>query len=108
MQNPQGGDHHSKLILLSESGGKTRPVAIADYFTQESLRSLFRETMDYLKQLKTDGTYNQGNLVSKMKQAIQEGKPIYCYDLKNATDRFPVDLQRDFLAPLIGQDRADL
>jgi hypothetical protein len=62
--------------------------------------------MGFLRQLDTDGTYNQGRIVHKMKQAIQDGKPIYCFDLSSATDRFPVFLQRDFLEPIIGEDRA--
>jgi hypothetical protein len=62
--------------------------------------------MGYLKQLTTDGTYNQGQIVLKLKQAIRDGKPIYCYDLSSATDRFPVFLQRDLLSPIIGSRRA--
>lgn len=99
--------YHSKLALLPEGGGKTRVIAIADYFTQESMKSLFRETMKFLEQLETDGTYNQSNLCTRVQQAMKEGKPIYCLDLKNATDRFPVSLQRDLLSTLIGEDRAN-
>lgn len=62
--------------------------------------------MKALAQLETDGTYNQGRLVEKTRQAIRDGKPIHCLDLSSATDRFPVCLQEDLLAAWIGRDRA--
>lgn len=102
----QGDFIHSRLFLIAEGGGKTRPVAITDYFTQESMKSLFRDSMKALKQLETDGTYNQGHIVEKTRQAVRDRKPIYCLDLSNATDRFPVSLQEDLLAAWIGRDRA--
>lgn len=97
---------HSRLFLIAEGGGKTRPVAIADYFTQESMKALFRASMKALRKLETDGTYDQGRIVEKTRQAIRDNKPIYCLDLSNATDRFPVSLQVDFLERWIGIDRA--
>jgi len=97
---------HSRLFLIAEGGGKTRPVAISDYFTQESMKALFRASMKALRKLETDGTYDQGQIVDKTRQAIRDNKPIYCLDLSNATDRFPVSLQVDFLERWIGIDRA--
>lgn len=100
------GFHHSRLAVIPEGGGKSRQIAIADYFTQESLKSLFKATMRALSQLDTDGTYNQGNIVLKTQRAIKEGKPIHCLDLSSATDRLPISLQVDFLSHWIGEDRA--
>jgi hypothetical protein len=71
------------------------------------MKSLFRASMRWLSSLETDGTYSQGLVVEKTRLAIEDGKPIYCLDLKTATDRFPVFLQEDFLAPIIGRDRAE-
>lgn len=82
-------------------------MAIGDYFTQESMKALFRASMKALAQLETDGTYDQGRVVEKTRQAILEGKPIHCLDLTTATDRFPVSLQVDLLTPWIGKDRAE-
>lgn len=62
--------------------------------------------MSALKQLETDGTYNQSHIVEKTQQAMREGKPIHCLDLSSATDRFPVSLQENFLESVIGEDRA--
>lgn len=100
------GTSHSTLKSLSEGGGKTRVVAIADYFTQESMKSLFRDSMKALRQLETDGTYDQRNVVERTQQAIRNGKPIHCLDLSSATDRFPVSLQEDLLCAWIGRDRS--
>jgi hypothetical protein len=94
---------HSKIIQISEGGGKTRTIAIGDYFTQEALKPLFQETMRFLKSLNTDGTYDQNRAVNKVKQAISENKPIYCLDLKNATDRFPVRIQESVLEAIYGK-----
>lgn len=79
-----------RLGLLPEGGGKTRQIAIPDYFTQESLKSIFRWSMSCLAQLETDGTYDHAQIVKKTQQAMREGKPIHCLDLSTATDRFPV------------------
>jgi len=97
---------HSRLGLISEYGGKTRQIAMADYFTKESLKSIFQWSMRCLKKLDTDGTYNQQKIVEKTRQAIVDGKPIHCLDLSSATDRFPVKLQYDLLVPIIGETKA--
>lgn len=55
----KNGLRHSKLSYLSEGGGKTRTIAIADYWTQSSLRNLHKWAMRCLRQLKeTDSTYS--------------------------------------------------
>ena len=49
----------SKLSFLSEGGGKTRVIAIADYWTQVSLLGLHKAAMEALRKLKkTDATYD--------------------------------------------------
>jgi hypothetical protein len=45
-----------KIAQLSESGGKTRNIAIGDYFSQLVLRPLHEVLMKFLKGLETDGT----------------------------------------------------
>lgn len=92
-----------RLGLIPEGGGKTRQIAIPDYFTQISLQSLFKALMGYLRTLETDGTYEQGRIAKKMQSASQSLSPIYCYDLSSATDRFPVQVQEDVLSQIIGK-----
>lgn len=98
--------HPGRLGFIPEGGGKTRQIAIADYFTQESLKSLFKGLMDILRNLESDGTYNQRTLADSMKQAALSLKPIHCFDLTQATDRFPIKIQENLLATLIGKTRA--
>jgi len=100
------GELHSTIGIIPEGGGKTRQVAIVDYWTQESLKSLFKALQKILSRLETDGTYNQRHLVDKMSTAMRQGKSIHCFDLKSATDRFPASLQEDTIAALIGRDKA--
>jgi hypothetical protein len=94
---------HSKLAFLQEGGGKTRVIAMADYYTQEILTPLHREVMNFLRSLSTDGTYDQSHIVSKTIQAMKDRKPIYCFDLKSATDRLPAPLQVDVLSHIYGE-----
>jgi hypothetical protein len=62
--------------------------------------------MRCLRQLDTDGTYNQSHIVEKTRQAISERKPIHCLDLSSATDRFPVEIQESLLSKIIGTEKA--
>jgi len=104
----EGTFSHSKLAFLPEGGGKIRTIAIGDYFTQEALTPIFNDTMRFLKELPSDGTYKQSNCIEKMKLAMDEGKPIFCLDLSNATDRFPVFLQENLLTAIYGPKLANL
>jgi hypothetical protein len=45
-----------KLSFLAEPGGKTRVIAIGDYWSQIALRPLHDTIMKMLKRLETDGT----------------------------------------------------
>lgn len=100
---------HSKLVFLSEGGGKTRTIAIGDYWTQLSLYTLHKYCMQCLRQLsKTDFTFNHQGGADLLKSLTKEGKyDIFSLDLKSATDRFPAFLQKTLLAEIIGPLAAD-
>lgn len=93
-----------RLAFLQEGGGKTRVIAIGDYFTQQALQPLFKETMKMLKNIPQDGTYAQSNSISLLKEAMSKRKPIYCFDLSSATDRFPLKLQESVVSAIFGSD----
>jgi hypothetical protein len=93
---------HSKISFIPERGGKTRVIAIVDYFTQETLNPIFKETMHFLSTIPEDGTYQQMNGVNRVNKAISEGKPVFSLDLSSATDRFPLFLQKDLLECIYG------
>jgi hypothetical protein len=100
---------HSKLSFISEGGGKTRVIAIADYWTQLSLHGIHKYTMECLRQLtETDGTFSHNEVVRKLIPVTQDDKhDIFSLDLKDATDRFPVSLQEDLLSRIVGQEAAE-
>lgn len=96
----------SKLAFLPEGGGKTRTIAIADYWSQCALKNLHQGLMRILKRMQTDGTYFQGRLASVMLAKTLKGGPIYCFDLTTATDRFPVVLQQVAIGALTSDELA--
>jgi len=87
----------SKLAFLQEGGGKTRVIAIADYWSQLAMFPIHKRIMSILRRLETDGTYDQGKQVDRIvSQTLTRN--AYCFDLSAATDRFPVKLQEILLA----------
>lgn len=92
-----------KLSFLIEPGGKTRVIAIGDYFTQQALTPLFKETMKMLRTIPQDATYEQQNGVNLIKLGMKKRKPIFCFDLSSATDRFPRSLQEDVVSGIFGE-----
>lgn len=92
---------HSRISLKFEGGGKVRPFAIADYFTQCSLLSLHKRVASVLRKLPSDCTFNQHRGREKMLQWSREGTS-YSLDLTSATDRFPITLQEKILGVILG------
>jgi hypothetical protein len=62
--------------------------------------------MNRLSKIITDGTFNQDDQAQRIVQESQ-GKPTYCYDLSNATDRFPIYLQSIILKKIFQDDLAE-
>jgi len=92
-----------KLSVIHDPEGKTRIIAIFDYWSQTALKPLHDSLMSLVKCFKGDCTFDQG-LFTKF---LPKGRWYYSYDLKSCTDRLPVELQRRILAKLIGEERAN-
>jgi hypothetical protein len=60
-----------------------------------------------LRNQQEDGTFNQGNLAVKVREALIKGQPVFGYDLSQATDRFPITFQREVLVIVLGLEKAD-
>lgn len=91
-----------RLVAIPAPEGKTRVIAILDYWSQTVLKPLHDWMFDILRLLPNDMTYNQAGVISVMRN-----KPCYySYDLSSATDRFPISLQEGILSSLIGPQRA--
>jgi hypothetical protein len=79
------------VVPIADKGGKTRNIAIADSWTQLALNPLHNTAMSILKSLENDYSLRQEQAVSSLKRA---NSPKYSFDLSNATDRFPIWLQK--------------
>jgi len=91
-----------KLSVIHDKEGKTRIIAIADYWTQSALKPLHDRIFSILKGIRTDMTRNQ--LGSK--SVLPDSGPYHSLDLSSATDRFPVVIQEAVLAAMINPEYA--
>lgn len=91
-----------RIALLAEGGGKTRTVAIADYWTQSAVRPFHDLIMKRLRSIKNDGTYDQQNQFMRMKRLVDNNSQSY--DLSSATDRFPARLLEILISEYFGEE----
>jgi len=92
-----------KLIYFSDREGKTREVAIFDYYSQTSLIPLHKYLFKVLKKIPQDFTFDQTGFES----SLSTSKVFYSIDLTAFTDRFPIRVNKDLLEPRIGPERAE-
>ena len=90
-----------KLGFIQEKGGKLRVVANTFRFHQMALSPLGDWLFSVLKRLPWDCTFDQDRGRSYVKQELSSGKKLFCYDLSNATDKFPLSVQVDLVKALI-------
>lgn len=91
---------HSKLTQFPEKAGKTRTIAVVDYYSQRALDPLHRALMDLLSSLETDGTKSHMNVGLYIKELTNSKKFVQTFDLSSATDRFPREIQERLLLEL--------
>jgi hypothetical protein len=95
--------HLGKLVDFSDKEGKTRIVAILDYWSQTALFNIHKVLFNILRKIEADCTFNQG----KFKTILTNlPGPFYSYDLTAATDRMPIALQMRVLEHVIGSVKA--
>jgi hypothetical protein len=93
-------DMTGRLHFLQEGGGKTRVICIPDIWTQTVLKPIHDYLMKVLKRFPCDGTFSHPNIAKRVRKFTRTGK-LNCYDLRAATDRMPVDLQKRVLEELL-------
>jgi hypothetical protein len=81
-----------RIAFISSKGGKTRCVAIGNYWIQNTLKPLHTVMFEGLRHIAMDGTYDQHRQSSRVAKATTEG-PVWSYDLTSATDRIPLNIQ---------------
>jgi hypothetical protein len=87
-----------RVSHFSEKEGKTRVVALFDYFSQTALRPLHNYLFKVMRKIPQDYTFNQTDFLS----TIGNKDIYYSIDLTAFTDRFPVLINRDLLASRFG------
>jgi len=92
---------HSKLTQFPEKAGKTRTIAIIDYYSQRCLHPLHKGLMQMLANLVSDGTYSHLHVGKYAEQLTKDKSFIGCADLSSATDRFPALIQKKLLLSLV-------
>lgn len=99
-----------KLSFKDEPAGKVRVFAIADAITQAVLKPLHTALFAILKDIPMDGTFNQSAPLDRLLRITSKEVSVkfFSYDLSSATDRLPIDLQRDILSYLYNNEFADL
>jgi len=86
--------------MKKEAAGKVRIFAITDFFSQVVLKPIHDSLNTILKQISQDGTFDQ---LAPAKELLERMPgPFYSFDLKSATDRIPVSLQRQVIELLFG------
>ncbi len=79
----------TRLQVFSAAGGKTRIIAIYDYWSQRALKSLHVSMFDLLKTFNEDYTFGHVQAATWV-ASMPNSKHIACYDLTAATDRVPL------------------
>lgn len=91
-----------KLVSIPDKEAKTRVIAIFDYWSQDALKPLHDFIMRFLKSLKADCTYDQTKAIPDK----APGHKYYSFDLKSATDRFPIGFQEMVLGVIFNSTYA--
>jgi hypothetical protein len=82
--------------------GKTRVIAILDYWSQTALKPVHDWAFAQLRELEPDMTFNQAGFVKHM-----AGRTNYhSFDLSAATDRFPIAVQQTLVEVFSSKERA--
>lgn len=92
---------HSRLTQFSEKAGKTRTIAVVDYYSQRALRPLHTALMAVLRGLSSDGTYSHNSVGNYAKEATKNKSFIATSDMTSFTDLFPAIIQYELLLKIV-------
>jgi len=88
-----------RLSIVYDQAGKARVVAITNWWIQCLFHPLHKSIFKGLKDINNvDGTFDQNGCLEKFISRISTNQVIYSYDLSAATDRLPIELQKDILS----------
>nr|QDH88256.1 MAG: RNA-dependent RNA polymerase [Mitovirus sp.] len=93
---------------FKEEPGKIRVFAMVNLLTQALMHPLHEWIFARLRNIPTDGTFDQMGPVSRLLDRFKGEEWFASYDLSAATDRLPVAIQVSLLKPLLGERLAHL
>lgn len=93
-------EYTGRVTFVAAPGGKTRLVAIGNYWIQDALLGVHNILFSVLRSISCDGLYNQQRQAERVRLVTQSGVDVWSYDLTTATDRFPITPQVDVLSGL--------
>jgi len=94
-----------RLAVVKNVAGKSRIVAMTNYWVQMALWPIHNSIFKYLKCIPSDGTFNQ---LAPVKKLMGDEEFYSSYDLSAATDRLPLDFQLQVMTELLGKRDANL
>jgi len=85
-----------RLSVVYNVAGKARVIAITNWWIQAAFKPLHDDLFKILKDIPEDGTFDQDKPLDILLSKELDSK-IYSFDLSAATDRLPMEIQRDIL-----------
>lgn len=93
-----------KLVAIPDSEGKTRLIAIGDYWSQTCLKPFHDYLNIVLRSIPQDRTFDQGKGLKDL--PFSSDRTYYSFDLTAFTDRFPIKILLGLLTCAYGLTKA--
>jgi hypothetical protein len=92
---------------IPDKEGKTRIMAIGDFWSQAALYPIHQKLFGVLRKIPQDMTFNQNAFISRLQSegAFKSGAVFHSIDLSSATDRWPFALMVEMMRVVLGPDR---
>jgi len=84
-----------RISYFSDPDGKTRVIALGDYWSQTALKPVHDKVFSILKCIEQDQTFDQAQGLKELSLLTDTEK--FCYDLSAFTDRFPLKLIKEMM-----------
>jgi hypothetical protein len=97
--------HLGKVGVVKDVAGKSRIIGITNYWIQVALEPLHSAILSFLKDLETDGTFDQLKPIYRLAGSKESWSSL---DLSAATDRLPLDFQRDVISSFTNEYTGNL
>jgi len=89
-----------RLVVLNEQAGKSRIIAVVNFWLQQALAPLHLYISSKLKKIHMDYTFSQDRATYRQlfdNEQFKTNRKFFSFDLSNATDRLPLFLQENIL-----------